>query len=151
MRSRQAGKTRKIGTIGRSIAAARAALQRSLRVESLEGRWLMAADLVGVQDSQVSEVATWWSNGDQLGGQALAYGAGDSQQDDALLSGALQGEGEANQDLVGFAKALTSAGAKFYGAAWCNAATAANVFASNDEAPGRTVVLQHNAPTAAAT
>lgn len=119
MRSRQAGKTRKIGTIGRSIAAARAALQRSLRVESLEGRWLMAADLVGVQDSQASEVATWWSNGDQLGGQALAYVAGGSQQEDALLSGALQGEGEANQDLVGFAKALTSAGAKFYGAAWC--------------------------------
>lgn len=117
MRIRQAGKTRMIGAIGRSIAAARAALQRSLRVESLEGRLLMAADLVGAQESQSVAVATWWSTADQLGGQALASGA--SQQNEALLSAELQGEGEANQDLVGFAKALTSAGAKFYGAAWC--------------------------------
>ena len=119
MRIRQAGKTRMIGTIGRSIAAARAAFQRSLRVESLEGRWLMAADLAGALDIQTAEVATWWSNADHLGGQALSSGNGTSQQKDGALAGSMQGEGEANQDLVGFAKALTNAGVKFYGAAWC--------------------------------
>jgi hypothetical protein len=96
MRIRHAGKTRMIGTIGRSIAAARAALQRSLRVESLEGRLLMAADLVGAQESQTAAVAAWWSNSDQLGGQALASGASLKQGDS--LSAGLQGEGEANQD-----------------------------------------------------
>ncbi|MFN5950004.1 MAG: hypothetical protein ACK43N_16035, partial [Pirellulaceae bacterium] len=102
-----------IGTIGRSIAAARAAFQRSLRVESLEGRWLMAADLAGALDIQTAEVATWWSNADHLGGQALSSGNGTSQQKDGALAGSMQGEGEANQDLVGFAKALTNAGVKF--------------------------------------
>ncbi len=46
-----------------------------------------------------------------------------SSSDPAIVAMATTPEGEAAPDLVGFAKALTTAGVKFYGAAWCPACT----------------------------
>ncbi|MFN6163188.1 MAG: Ig-like domain-containing protein [Planctomycetota bacterium] len=77
---------------------------RAIRFEPLERRELMAADFF-----ETTEAAS------------MASGLGHSASSAfvaAPVSG-LQGEGEAAPDSVAFAKALTAAGAKFYGADWC--------------------------------
>ncbi len=71
-------------------------VQRSVRVESLERRELMAAD-----------IAPW---------------LGSSQNEQSLVGSSVAGlkaEGEAAPDLVAFAKALDQSGTTMYGAYWC--------------------------------
>jgi large repetitive protein len=79
---------------------------RAIRFEPLERRELMAADFF-----ETTEAASMASGLGQSASSAFVA---------APVSG-LQGEGEAAPDSVAFAKALTAAGAKFYGADWCPA------------------------------
>jgi large repetitive protein len=75
--------------------------QRAIRLETLEGRRLMAADgfeawLGGAAETgEFSAASTTWE------------------------SDSLRAEGHAAQDLVAFAKALNDSGTRFFGAYWC--------------------------------
>ncbi len=80
-------------------------INRSIQFEPLERRELMATDFFASTANLAAVAGT--SN---MAPTAL--------QSTVLTSG-LHGEGEAAPDLVGFAKALTAANAKFYGADWC--------------------------------
>ncbi len=73
--------------------------RRQFRVEKLEDRQLMANDLF---------IASNFPDSDP-----------DEPLSTAMSSSSLQGEGEAQNDLVAFAKALRDAGVQFFGAAWC--------------------------------
>ncbi len=83
-----------------------------LLLESLENRQLLAGDMELLFTEGVAA--------DQATGQPSVVSA--STTSDSTTSGlqvAGQAEGESAPDLVQFAKDLTAAGAKFYGAAWC--------------------------------
>jgi large repetitive protein len=72
---------------------------RRIRVEKLEDRQLMANDLFLASNFTDPEP--------------------DEPASNAMSTSGLQGEGEAQNDLVAFAKALRDAGVQFFGAAWC--------------------------------
>lgn len=76
-----------------------------LLLEQLESRQMMAGDV------------------EMLFSSGLADTSSSSSNESAYVATTSTPEGEAAADLVGFAKALTTAGVKFYGAAWCPACT----------------------------
>jgi len=83
---------------------------RRIRFEPLERRELMAADFFEATSN--SSQSSW--------ADAYAASQGDFAAPFAKNSGLVaEGEATAAPDLVAFAKALTTAGAKFYGADWC--------------------------------
>ncbi|MFN9986443.1 MAG: hypothetical protein ACK52S_12905, partial [Pirellula sp.] len=88
---------------------------RSIRFEPLERRELMAADFF--DSASAASAAGAFVNSSPTVLQSTGFvsqsngGAG------------LQAEGENAADLVGFAKALTAAGAKLYGADWDSVST----------------------------
>ena len=80
--------------------------------EVMESRVLLAADLqVAFHDSPILELHGEYSSIETV----LPVAEGES---------AIVAEGEAAQDLVAFAKALSASGTRFYGAAWCPHCTA---------------------------
>ncbi len=83
---------------------------RRIRFEPLERRELMAADFFEATSN--SSQSSW--------ADAYAASQGDYSAAPFALNSGLVAEGEATAavDLVAFAKALTTAGAKFYGADW---------------------------------
>jgi cyclophilin family peptidyl-prolyl cis-trans isomerase len=91
---------------------------RAIRFEPLERRELMAADFF-----ETTEAASMASGLGQSASAAFVASPVGTASPVGMASGAsvsgLQGEGEAAPDSVAFAKALTAAGAKFYGADWC--------------------------------
>ena len=83
---------------------------RRIRFEPLERRELMAADFFEATSN--SSQSSW--------ADAYAASQGDFAAPFAKNSRLVaEGEATAAPDLVAFAKALTTAGAKFYGADWC--------------------------------
>lgn len=82
--------------------------QRTMRhFEIMESRVLLAADFqVALQDPPMLEL-----HGEVSSIEAVIPRA----EGESVIAA----EGEAAQDLVAFAKALTASGARFYGAAWC--------------------------------
>ncbi len=96
-------KTRRLaGQFWRAWRTDQAPKSRAIRFEPLETRELMASDFyVGTNlGSANNGTSNYLSNSGQV-------------------STSSQPEGHAAQDLVAFAKALTAAGVKFYGADWC--------------------------------
>jgi len=79
-----------------------------LQLEPLEKRQLLAGDMELLFTEPTAD---------------LGIGSDASEVADAGLQAAGIGEGEAANDLVQFAKDLDTAGAKYYGAAWCSACT----------------------------
>ena len=84
---------------------------RSIRFEPLERRELMAADFFD-SASAASAAGTFVNSS-----PTVLQSSGFVSQSNG--GSGLQAEGENAADLVGFAKALTAAGAKFYGGDWC--------------------------------
>jgi large repetitive protein len=93
--------------------SARRRVNNRCQLELLESRWLMASDLAS------------WYQASSAEGEGVLVGpvrplALEGTADTALLSTVAQNaEGEAENDLVAFAEALTAAGVKFFGADWC--------------------------------
>lgn len=90
---------------------------RVIRLETLEGRRLMAGDalryLLGSAqrlDNTTPSPSAIVSSANPTSSAALASSVGEGEQ---------TGEGEAGNDLVAFAKAIAATNTKFYGGAWC--------------------------------
>jgi len=93
-----------------------ASCRRAFRFEPLENRNLLAGDLLdglGLDDTDSDSVVLATASETSLTEPVEVA----SWQASAGV--AQSAEGEAAPDLVAFAKALTQAGAKFYGTAWC--------------------------------
>jgi cyclophilin family peptidyl-prolyl cis-trans isomerase len=86
-------------------------------VETLESRNLMAGDLGN--NLSAPDVAELYASNLNDNGALISQ-----QQSQTAQAEGESAEGEAQPDLVAFAKALTASGAKFYGAAWCPHCTA---------------------------
>ncbi len=96
-------KTRRLaGQFWRAWSSDQAPKSRAIRFEPLETRELMASDFYA---------------GTNLG--SANNGTSNYLSSSGQVSSSSQAEGHAAQDLVAFAKALTAAGVKFYGADWC--------------------------------
>ena len=108
-RSSWLGLSRGFGRTGRPIPVG-----RTMRMEPLERRELLAADLL------LSLLGS-----SQTTGYLPPDGASTGQDTQSFQWSEIVGEGEstpeaeAADDLVAFAKALAASGTKFYGAAWC--------------------------------
>ena len=97
--------------IGRVLSDYQARENRRINFEPLESRQLMAADFFESTSNAADNLS--------LAGETNSY-AYYSQFSSNLAEGeGEQGEGEDAPNLVEFAKALTQAGVRFFGADWC--------------------------------
>jgi cyclophilin family peptidyl-prolyl cis-trans isomerase len=94
-------------------------VRREIKFEPLELRQLMASDffLAGHAASQSNYPSGLLGSGQYSLPQGSVDRNGSTMP--SMSRAGLQGEGEAQPDLVAFAKALDQAGVQFFGAAWC--------------------------------
>jgi|688.fasta_scaffold00410_1 cyclophilin family peptidyl-prolyl cis-trans isomerase len=89
---------------------------RAIRLETLEGRRLMAGDALRYLLGSAQRLDT------SSGAPAAIVGSANpvtTVSANSVGEGEQTGEGEAGNDLVAFAKAIAATNTKFYGGAWC--------------------------------